>query len=89
MALSDHMFTVDQGGYWGKNVSTVNTFRNPQKTGGGEEGLLGSDFGPVWVEQGWRPVGADGFILVQSDTRALAEVGAREEQRPESSVLRC
>lgn len=55
----------------------------------GREGPLGSDFGPVWMEQGLRPVGADGFILIQSDTRALAEVGAREEQRPEASVLRC
>lgn len=27
------MLTVDQGGYWGMNVSTVNTFRNPQKVG--------------------------------------------------------
>lgn len=27
MALSDHMFTVHQGGYWDKNVSIVNTFR--------------------------------------------------------------
>lgn len=80
------MSTVHQGGYWGKNVSTIKTFRNPQKTGGGEGGAAGLR---LWMEQGLRPVGADGFILNQSDTRALAEVGAREEQRPEASVLRC
>jgi hypothetical protein len=34
------------------------------------------------------PVGADGFLLVLSDTRALAEVGAGRS-RPKASVLRC
>jgi hypothetical protein len=56
------MFTVHQDGYWGKTVSTIKTFRNHQKTGGGEGGLLGVDFGPVWMEQGWRLWALTGFF---------------------------